>query len=145
MRASVERLPRNMQMDLHVHLGVTVLDILPRNHLPQKITGKIISLLFCYSCIICISFLLNKATPGVKFGLFFPPYRVFFFLITNVTSVRLTRMFFFLFHSFSRHTSSLLSHTGTRPLWAISNLRIFSIHMQIALIIGALPPHLSRP
>lgn len=27
-------------MDLHVHLGVTVLDFLPRNNLPQKITGE---------------------------------------------------------------------------------------------------------
>lgn len=34
------RLPRNTQMDLHVHLGVTVSDSLPRNHLPRKITGE---------------------------------------------------------------------------------------------------------
>lgn len=27
-------------MDLHVHLGVTVLDFLPRNNLPQKITEE---------------------------------------------------------------------------------------------------------
>lgn len=51
------RLPRNPQMDLHVHLGVTVLDFLPRNHLPQKITEDdnicVISLLLHYLHISC--------------------------------------------------------------------------------------------
>lgn len=51
------RLPRNTQMDLHVHLGVTVLDFLPRNHLPQKITGEdnisVILLLLPYLHISC--------------------------------------------------------------------------------------------
>lgn len=51
------RLPRNLQMDLHVHLGVTVLDFLPRNHLPQKITEDdnicVISLLLHYLHISC--------------------------------------------------------------------------------------------
>lgn len=51
------RLPRNTHMDLHVHLGVTVLDFLPRNHLPQKITEEdnisVISLLLLYLHISC--------------------------------------------------------------------------------------------
>lgn len=51
------RLPRNPQMDLHFHLGVTVLDFLPRNHLPQKITEEdnicVISLLLHYLHISC--------------------------------------------------------------------------------------------
>lgn len=130
---------KKTQMDLHVHLGVAVLDSLPGNHLPQKISwGKIISLLFC--TFICISLVLNKATPGVKFSLSIWLQCFFFPSLSSPLSFCLSLFFFYYSLFLGAYLSSSVSLWHCTPLRAISNLQFFFlVHMQIVLIIAACP------
>lgn len=88
---------------------------LPRNRLPQKITGEdnisVISLLLLYLHISC----LKHGDPlGVESGLFFRvSFGIIFFFSLSllITNLRLSLPCFFSFHPFFGPTSSPLSHT----------------------------------
>lgn len=98
---------------------------------------KIISVSFRHSRVICISLVLNKAAPlAAKFSLFLRASLCIspFCMWHNLP----------LFNSSSRPASSPLSHTDCSQ--RLSNLRIFSIPMQIShLSYHSCPHHHNSP